>query len=233
MKRMFVLTLIVLAIWASPAIAGLTASPGQIEFGNLKEGPPAQKSVILTNTGDAPTKITNVSTSCACTTTKLSRQELAPGQTADLTITYQTYKYAGKFDKTVTVETDDKQAPRTIIHLVGNVAPIPMGVLDMNPRKVDVGNLTLNQPKKIEIPVQNTGDAPLRVNKVSSIKFKKTYYDSGDQGIRIPAGETKSVPVTIVPQKAGRFLDIILIYAKDARNDVGNGYKAVLVGKVQ
>ncbi len=69
MKKIFTLlacTCLCLA-FAGIALAGahLTLSETDVQFGNLKEGRniSANKTIILSNTGDADLKITNVSTS--------------------------------------------------------------------------------------------------------------------------------------------------------------------------
>ena len=96
----------------------------------------------------------------------------------------------------------------TVIRLAGYVDPIPMGVIEMSPRKTELGDLRLNKENAIRIILKNTGDAPLTVTRIVSQKFKT------------------------IPNEAGRFLDSLLIYS-DARNDIGNGYKGILTGNVK
>jgi hypothetical protein len=150
-----------------------------------------------------------------------------------LVITYNTFKYDGKFDKTVNIFTGSKGKDETIIRLVGMVDPIPMGIIEMTPRKTEVGELVLKKDNTVQIVLKNTGDAPLTVSRVASQKFDKVYFDGNKEGpIPIPAGEQRTLKITIAPTKAGRFLDSILIFS-DARNDIGNGYKGILAGEVK
>jgi hypothetical protein len=120
----------------------------------------------------------------------------------------------------------------TVIRLAGYVDPIPMGVIEMSPRKTELGNLQLNKENAIRIILKNTGDAPLTVTRIVSQKFKTVYFDSGQTAIKvIMAGEEAPFILKIIPNEAGRFLDSLLIYS-DARNDIGNGYKGILTGNV-
>ena len=62
-KKIFILAMILCSL-ALPAFAGgLGLSTAAIDFGTLLEGPAAQKNVTLSNTGNEPVTITNVTTS--------------------------------------------------------------------------------------------------------------------------------------------------------------------------
>lgn len=110
---------------------------------------------------------------------------------------------------------------------------MPMGVIQMAPRKTNVGELLLSKINGVPIILKNIGDASLKVFRIYSQKYKVEYFNGGKANPKtIPAGESLTVNLPLKPQKAGRFLDIILIYS-DARNDIGRGYKGVLTGKAK
>ncbi|MFA6811341.1 MAG: DUF1573 domain-containing protein [Desulfoplanes sp.] len=104
-----------------------------------------------------------------------------------------------------------------------------MGVIEVTPRKINAGELTADSQNIVPIMIKNTGDAPLTITAIKSMKFKTTYFTGN---LVIPAGQAIPVPVTLRPTQSGRFLDIVLVYS-DARNDIGRGYKAVLIGKAK
>lgn len=231
MKRLLTFTLIGMLFCAFSANASdLMLSESSIKYGNIKEGPPVEKTVILTNKGTDTVTIANTVTSCACTSVKLSKTSIEPGENAELLITYNTYKYPGKFDKTITIFTGPEGKEETIIHMLGNVEPIPMGVIAMEPRKTSVGELTANSGNKVQIVLKNKGDASFTITRIYSSKFKTEYFNADDsEGITIPTGKKHTIDLVVTPQKPGRFLDTILIYS-DARNDIGKGYKGLLSG---
>ena len=231
MKKCFALTIlgIFLSVYSAYG-ANLKLSESSINFGNVKEGPPVTKTITITNKGTETVKIANTSTSCACTSVKLAKSSLEPGESTELMIKYNTYKYPGKFDKTVTVFTGPEGKEKTVIHLLGNVEPIPMGVIAMKPRKTEVGELNSNKKNKVRIVLENEGDAPLTVTRIYSSKYKIEYYSAGESGgIKIAAGQKQTMDLSVTPAKPGRFLDTIFIFS-DARNDIGEGYKALLSG---
>lgn len=230
MKLRIAASLCLMLCLTGTAFAGqLAISETQVHFGNMKEGPNAERTIRLTNVSDSEAVVSNVSTSCSCTTTSMDKTVLAPGETSAMVITYHTFKFPGKFDKTVHVFSGSDGKTEDVIHILGYVNPIPMGVMEMDPRKVELGTLAAGRDNTVKLFVANTGDAPMKVSGVESQKFHKVYW----QGEEIVApGQTATLELTISPEKAGRFLDIVMVHS-DARNDIGKGYKAVLLGKAE
>lgn len=144
-------------------------------------------------------------------------------------IRYNTYKYPGKFEKSVTVFTGKDDAKGQTISIVGFVDPIPMGVMEVEPRKTPVDGLKAGKACPAKILVKNTGDAPMTVTAVKSQKFKATYWEGT---LVIQPGQSAPVEFAVSPAEAGRFMDIIMVHS-DARNDIGKGYKAVLTGEAE
>ena len=108
-----------------------------------------------------------------------------------------------------------------------------MGNLELGSRKTDVGTVRVGMENEVGVIVKNIGDAPLTINKVSSRKFNKVYFDAGKSGkLEIKPGSDHNLKFLVTPPEKGDFVDIIMIYS-DARNDIGEGYKAVLTGKAE
>ncbi|MBN1848478.1 MAG: DUF1573 domain-containing protein [Deltaproteobacteria bacterium] len=164
----------------------------------------------------------------------LGQRDIKPGETAELKISYNTYKFPGKFEKYVTVFIDQEhQERRAIINLVGYVEPVPMGVLDVDPRKVSAGEIKINEPVKLLIMAKNTGDADLEITKVESKKSGMVFFDGATSGnMIIRPGEIREIPFEIVGKEAGRLLDYIMIYS-NARNVTEQGYKVVVIATVE
>lgn len=154
----------------------------------------------------------------------LGQHELLPGQATELTIVYNTYKFPGKFEKFVTVFTDINAQKELRIDIHGFVKAIPMGVLEVDPRKIELGEVKVGVPISGVIIVKNTGDATMELTKAVSKKYKTVYF-SGSASI--PAGETFSIPLSVTAQEPGRYLDYIMIHS-DARNVTKKGYKVVV-----
>ncbi len=146
---------------------------------------------------------------------------------------YNTYKFPGKFEKFVTVFTDAPDQHEARIDIVGYVQAIPMGVVEVKPRKFSAGDVVVGQKAERHIVVKNVGDKEFEVTKVFSKKHHTIYFDATvDQKVVIHPGQSKSFPITITAIKAGRYLDYVMIYA-NARNVTAKGYKVVVVAQAE
>jgi hypothetical protein len=117
--------LLVLALAVAAGYAALPQPPGQIElsasefdFGTVLNTGPVSQTLQVRNTGDGPLQISGVSTSCSCTTAEVASHALAPGETADLTVTYDPLAHdgaTGEFMRIVYVRSDDPDTPEATL----------------------------------------------------------------------------------------------------------------------
>jgi hypothetical protein len=109
-------------------------SPGEIElstaefdFGTVPNDKPVSQVFQVRNAGRGPLKILGLSTSCGCTTAEINDHRLAPGATANLTVTYDPQAHdgaTGDFMRIVYVRSDDPDTAETTLTLrVKVVAP--------------------------------------------------------------------------------------------------------------
>ena len=106
------LTLTIMFILA--AVAGIMAadkSKAQIKFdetvynfGNIKEdGGKVTHEFPFTNVGSEPLKITDARAECGCTKPEFPKEEIAPGESGVIKVTYNPLGRPGGFTKVVTV----------------------------------------------------------------------------------------------------------------------------------
>ena len=118
----------------------------------------------------------------------------------------------------------------TVIRLVGSVDPMPMGVIRMEPRKTEVGELEVDRANEVRVVIENDGDAPFTISRIVSQKSEEEYFKTEEgQGIEIAPGQNATIKFSVKPEEPGKYLERILIYS-DARNDVGKGYTGLLSG---
>lgn len=75
------------------------------------------------NTGTTPLIITNVQTSCGCTTAEKPTEPVAKGKSSRIVVNYDT-KRVGPFTKTITVTTNASTEP-IVLTIKGKVEPAP------------------------------------------------------------------------------------------------------------
>ena len=106
------------------AVPKLEVSDKVWDFGTVWAGEKVSKTVTLRNTGNATLNITKVKSSCGCTATKHTKKELAPGETEEIVISYNTKKKTERVRQTVRISTNDPAQPIATIEVRGTVKPI-------------------------------------------------------------------------------------------------------------
>ena len=90
-----------------------------LDFGKIEHKSDGNRAFVLTNTGNAPLIISNAKGSCGCTVPTWSRDPLAPGQSTEIGVKYDT-KRIGKFTKTITLTTNSSEKTK-ILTIKGEV----------------------------------------------------------------------------------------------------------------
>jgi len=132
--------LLALSLWlAGPALAApsLVAEPQSLEFGQVTEGILVRAVFVLTNAGDDPLRFPRQpSTSCGCTNAPLPRDELAPGESLELTVYFDSTGFGGQdVERQVMLCTNDPQReefPLTIKGRVENALPFQDSASSLN-----------------------------------------------------------------------------------------------------
>lgn len=91
------------------------------DFGKVCSGSVVKHEFVFTNVGDATLEVTDVHTSCGCTTAGEWSRQIEPGQTGRIPVQFNTGGFAGTVMKTVTVTSNDRQQPRVVLQLKATV----------------------------------------------------------------------------------------------------------------
>lgn len=92
------------------------------DYGNVKYGANGVCTFKFKNTGDAPLVIMKAKESCGCTVPSWPKEPIAPGQTSEITVKYDT-KRPGVINKSVTITSNAVNEPSKILRIKGTVAP--------------------------------------------------------------------------------------------------------------
>ncbi|MBK8518556.1 MAG: DUF1573 domain-containing protein [Saprospiraceae bacterium] len=91
-----------------------------VDYGTIEYGSEPLRIAKFTNTGTEPLVINNARGSCGCTVPKWPTEPIAPGQSANLEIRYDTNR-PGRISKSVTVSTNEGEDH--VLQVVGEVLP--------------------------------------------------------------------------------------------------------------
>lgn len=81
------------------------------DFGKVKQGEKVSTTFKLKNNGKSPLNIRKTAVSCACTIANLEVNDIEPGQSVDLEVTFDTAARRGNQQKSITVFSNDPSAP--------------------------------------------------------------------------------------------------------------------------
>ena len=94
------------------------------DFGTIPQGKPVYHFFEVINTGKTPMVISNVQTSCGCTTPEWSKEPVAPGGTTKIRVGYNAAG-EGHFEKFITIMYNQNLSKQIKIH--GTVWRAPAG----------------------------------------------------------------------------------------------------------
>ncbi|HMQ60417.1 MAG TPA: DUF1573 domain-containing protein [Flavilitoribacter sp.] len=92
------------------------------DFGKVVEGRKVTQVFTFTNTGQEPLVLTNALGSCGCTVPKWPREPIRPGETASITVEFNSKNKIGQRNQKVTI-TANTEPPQTYLYLTGEVLP--------------------------------------------------------------------------------------------------------------
>lgn len=175
MKKFFAavcLTCMSLAAMAQSAV--ITFDKMEHDFGTVHEED-GKVTTIFTfkNEGMEPLILNSVRASCGCTTPKYPHEPIEPGQTGDITVTYNPNGRPGRFNKTVTVQSNATPAT-TKLYIRGEVLPKPakpanqypvtMGELSMKSNQINFGTVIQGNIAERTIEYANNTDHVISVD---------------------------------------------------------------------
>jgi len=101
----------------------ITFESETIDYGEVAQNSDGSRIFKFTNTGDAPLVIKNAKSSCGCTVPKKPEGPIAPGESGEIVVRYDTKNRVGQFRKTITLTTNIENQPMVALKIKGNVLP--------------------------------------------------------------------------------------------------------------
>ena len=111
---------------AEPKVEGPTANiqykETEYDFGTVKDGAIVEHTFTFKNTGSVPLIIQNASATCGCTVPKKPEKPIAPGETGEIQVRFDSSNKPGVQNKTVTVTANTDPAITRLV-IKGTVEP--------------------------------------------------------------------------------------------------------------
>lgn len=113
-----------LCLAQAPAQPRLVLDSAQHDFGQIAPGTRVSYRFKLSNAGEAPLTIVKLSPSCGCTSTVVGKDTLAPRESTELEVTFDSTGSVGLERKSVVVETNDPVNPAQVLTFQAEVLPV-------------------------------------------------------------------------------------------------------------
>ncbi len=108
------------------------------DFGKVEHGSTVRHAFVFTNHGPGVLKLTPGATTCsACTIAALDKSEIAPGESAKVTVEYKAHGAKPDFRQTATILTNDPRRSRVELTISGTAT----SKFTVWPRPIDFGNV--------------------------------------------------------------------------------------------
>jgi len=113
---------------ATPAAPAVPAGPAttvkfdetEFDFGTVEMGEKVEHVYKFTNSGDEPLTISNAKGSCGCTVPQWPKEPIAPGESGEILVSFDTKNKPNKQTKTVTITANTEPA-QTFLKITGMV----------------------------------------------------------------------------------------------------------------
>jgi hypothetical protein len=145
--------------WAAPKIVADNAT---YNFGEVFEGVRVEHAFRFENAGDEALIIERVRSSCGCTAALLSATVIPPGESGQISATFDSSRFRGNISKSVSLYANDPARPVTQFVLTGTVRP------ELVPERndIDLGTLAPGEVREVRLTLANHGQATVKLTGV-------------------------------------------------------------------
>jgi len=151
----------------------LVTQQDEHDFGDIKQGEKVNHVFVLTNSGGDLLTITNVRASCGCTAALPEKNDLAPGESTNLNVTFNSAGRSGKQKKLIRIESNDPENPQVIVTIKGNVVlsdteSSTYPVLHFGQTKYNFGKVNEGKVVEYTFSFENTGKSTLKIKDIKT-----------------------------------------------------------------
>ena len=173
----------------APGPPALTVSEEVGDLGQIKPDKEQTYVFTLKNEGGENLVIERVQAPCGCTATLLLEDELQPGKTTQLEVTFNPRGYQGVVTQSVYIYSNDPEIPRKGIAIRADVEHIPSPEIRISENLWDLGLLTRGDSDRLALIISNKGDLSLDIERLDVPDY--IHYDR----------EVLELPKELVPEE--------------------------------
>lgn len=171
------------------------------DFGTVQQNDPTQTVFTFTNASDEPIKLNRVKASCGCTTPSYTQDAVAPGQTGEINVKYNSARI-GAFNKSVTVHYDSAATP-VVLRIRGKVEkPVDqisynhtIGGIAFDKINYNIPDLQRDQMYSTEFNIKNV--SPVEITFTNELNVPEMFNVNIQQS-KLAPGQTGKIILTAI-----------------------------------
>lgn len=194
----------------------ISLSEEEWDFGKIKEDERPVHIFTIKNTGKEELIISRARASCGCTATMLSSDNIKPGQSTELEVTFNPTGFNGVVKKEVYIDSNDPQLPKAKVTIIAEVEPIPSPQAFFSDSQWDLGLISQGDLPAFTFIVENKGELDLIIDKIDASEYIQ--YDT-EIPLTILPGEKQEITFTYnsIQHELGEVRESARIYCNDPK----------------
>ena len=196
MKRiLFIISILFIGVAQSQGQAKLTANIESFDFGQIEWNKPVTVEYTITNAGDSPLLIGNVTTSCGCAVAKWPNHPIQPSEKEVISVEFDA-KTLGQFYKEVCIYSNS--TPNLVyLNFIGEVVreitdfsnshPYKIGDIRLDNDSINFGDVLIGEEATFTLSVVNESDSPykpilMHIPPYLQVEASDYYLEKGQRG---------------------------------------------------
>jgi hypothetical protein len=189
-------------------------SPQTVEFGAVNIGQNSQKTVTITNNGNADLTISQIVSASGNISIGGYNSLVAPNSSVTVNLTFSP-SIAQPYTGNINISSDDPDSPVKSVPFTGQGLTVQNAIIEVTPVSLDFGNVPVGQIATQTMIIKNNGNATLTV---SNILSNNNTFTVSEKNFSIAAGRSKSITVTFTPTNNVQQAGNLTIYNTSANN---------------
>ncbi|MFC1561843.1 choice-of-anchor D domain-containing protein [candidate division KSB1 bacterium] len=189
----------------------ITLDPGSLNFGTVTVGSSGQLTVLAINSGTAALNITGVSAPSGFSSDPTSESNIAPGDTAEFTITFSPVS-ATAYSDSVIFTSNDPAAPAKALPVQGVGQPVTQPNIIVTTASYNFNSVLIGSQASTIVFAKNTGNADLSISNVTA---PSGFSVSPTSASNIAPGDSAAFTVTFSPTSAISYSGSVVFTSND------------------
>ncbi len=192
----------------------------EVAFGNVQAGLTEDRTVTISNTGNAALGINNISLSGADASAFMqtnSCSTIAPSESCDIKVTYIP-SGEGAQTASLTIDSTDPETSTVNVALSGRSVLAPVPEIAVDPQSVSLGRVQVGESASAQVTIANNGNETLLINSITLAGADASEFLQTNDCTTVAKGQSCTVDLSFTAATAGTRTAQLVIGSDDPEN---------------